>query len=203
MRIARLRDTHSGSVPQPQFLGDIQIVRNGQDAASRLDAVFTDHHGAIVEGTVLEEDIFNQSLVDIGIDDVARAHHVVKRHVMLNHNQRPHLLLTHAHAGHHDGQHIFMPQVLLLGTGEEAYQRTGILMRTQRQQEAANLLLEDDNQGYHTHTDQFIEDGPQQPHLQHLRHHQPEQDKDQDARKDIDRPRSLHQLIAVVEQEGY
>ena len=69
-----------------------------------------------------------------------------------------------------------MFQLLFLVTGEEAHQRTGMLMRAECQQEAPYLVLKQNDKRQHAHTDQLVEDGTEQFHLQHLRYHQPYQD---------------------------
>ena len=96
-----------------------------------------------------------------------------------------------------------MSSCSFLITCEEAYQRTGMMVRAKRHEETTDLLLKEHNQGQHSHTDQLIKDGAEQLHLEHLRHHQPNQDEHQDTRKDIDRTRCLHQLVAVVQQESH
>ena len=54
-------------------------------------------------------------------------------------------------------------------------------------QELPDVILEEHDQGDHTDADQLVENGTKQPHLQHLRHEQPRDDKHQDAIKHIQR----------------
>ena len=61
-----------------------------------------DDHSAVVQRRVFEEDIFDEPLVDVGVDEVARAYHLVEPHATFHHDERPHLLFAHAHAGHDD-----------------------------------------------------------------------------------------------------
>lgn len=65
-----------------------------------------------------------------------------------------------------------------------------------------NLILKKDDQSNHTHIHQGIEYGAQQFHLQNLSDHQPDQDKNQNAGKNLDRAGGLHQFVGVVQQKG-
>ena len=75
-------------------------------------------------------------------------------------------------------------------------------MRPQCQQETANLILKKNNQSNHPHIHQGIEYGTQQFHFQDLRNDQPDQDKHQNAGKNLDRAGCLHQLVSVIQQQG-
>ena len=176
---------------------------NRQDTSRRFDTFLTDNHRSIVQRTVLKENILNQTLVYIGIDNFSRTHHIIQRQIMFNDNQGTNLLLPHADTCHYHRHDVVMFQLLFLIAGEEAYQRTGMLMRAECQQEAPYLVLKQNDKRQHAHTDQLVEDGAEQFHLQHLRHHQPYQDKHQDTRKHIDRAGGFHQLIRIVQQESH
>ena len=203
MGVGHLRDAQRGAMAQAQFLGDVQVMGHGQDTARSLDALLADDHCSIVQGTILEEDVLDEALIDVGIDDVTRAHHIIQRHVMLNDNEGAHLLPAHADAGHHDGHDVLVGDVSLLVARKEIDELLDVPVRTQRQQETAYLLLEEDDESQHTHADQLVEDGAQELHLQHLRHHQPDEDEHQDADEHIEGAGGLHQLVRVVQQQGH
>lgn len=78
-----------------------------------------------------------------------------------------------------------------------------MLMRTECKQEAAYLVLKQNNKRQHPHADQFVENRPQKLHLQHLRNHQPNQNEHQDARKHVDRTGRFHQFVRIIKQESY
>ena len=186
---------------QPQFLRDVQIVRHRQDATRSLDTTLADDHCPVVQRAVFKEDILYQPLVDVGIDHIARTHDIVQREVAFDDNQGAHLLLTHADARHDHGHDFVMLHILFLVPGKETHQRTGMLVRTQREQETPYLVLKQDNQCHHSHAHQLVENRAEQLHLQHLGYDQPDQYEYQDSCKHIDGSGSFHQLVGIVKQE--
>ena len=47
--IGLLADTHGGAVAQSEFLGEAEVVTDGEDAAGSGDAFVGDDHTAVVE----------------------------------------------------------------------------------------------------------------------------------------------------------
>lgn len=127
-------------------LGYVGVVGDGKNAARSFDALVRDNHGSIVQRTALEEDAFDETLVDVGIDDVSRIDDSAQSYVSLQHNQCTHLLLAHTHAGHHDGHHVFAVCILGGTMAEYASEYVLVLLRTDGGKEVANLFLEQDNQ---------------------------------------------------------
>ena len=128
---------------------------------------------------------------------------VVQGHVVLNDDERTHLLTAHADTGHDDGHDVLVGDIGLLVAGEEVDKLLDVAVRAERQQEAAYLFLEEDDEGQHAHADQLVEDGAQQLHLQHLRHHQPDKDEDQDADEHVEGTGGFHQFVRIVQQQSH
>ena len=70
-------------------------------------------------------------------------------------------------------------------------------------EEAAYLLLKDDDQCNHSHADHLVEDGAEQAHIEHLRHNYPRDNEDDDAGKDVGGIGALHHLVDVKQQQCY
>ena len=155
-----------------------------------------------MQRTVLEKYILNQTLTDSRIYYFPRPDHFVQRSGMLDHDQCTYFLLSHTQAGHYHRHDIVMFQSFFLRSAEKVRQRTDMPMRPQCQQETANLILKKNNQSNHPHIHQGIEYGTQQFHFQDLRNDQPDQDKHQNAGKNLDRAGCLHQLVSVIQQQG-
>ncbi|MPM99074.1 hypothetical protein SDC9_146264 [bioreactor metagenome] len=177
-------------------------MRHRQNASGCPDSSLTDNHRTIVQRTVLKEYILQQSLVDIRIDHLARLQYLIERQVVFHDNECPHPLLAHTDASHNDGHNIVMFQRFFLVTGEKTYQSTSPLVRPQSKQKAAYLILKKNNERQHAYADQLVEYRSEQTHLQYLRHHQPNKNKHQNTGENIDGPRSLHQLVCVIQQES-
>ena len=188
---------------QTQLLRNIQIMRHRQDTSCCLDTFLADDHCPVMQRTVLEENILYQPLVYIGIDHLSRTHNIVQRHIMFNDNQRTDFLFAHTDACHDNRHNFIMLHTLFLIPRKETHQSAGMLMRTECKQEAAYLVLKQNNKRQHPHADQFVEDRPQKLHLQHLRNHQPNQNEHQDARKHVDRTGRFHQFVRIIKQESY
>ena len=69
-------------------------------------------------------------------------------------------------------------------------------------QETSDFLLEDDNQGYHTHSQYRTQYGAEQLHFQST-NGPPEHIDGCDAQGDVVGHRSPDQHIELIEQEGY
>lgn len=81
---------------------------------------------------VLEKDIFYQSLIYLGIDNIARFHDIVQGHSTFNDNQCPHMALSHTHARQHNGYNGFLILLtLFIAIGEKPGEGLEALVRTQ------------------------------------------------------------------------
>ena len=69
-------------------------------------------------------------------------------------------------------------------------------------EETADVVLEQHDQGECAYADEFVEDGTEQSHLEHLGDDNPESEEDEDAIEDVERAGVAHQAVDVVEQEG-
>ena len=155
-----------------------------------------------MQRTVLKKYILNQTLADSRIYNFSCTDHFIQRSGMLDHDQCAYFLLSHAQASHYHWHDIIMFQGFFPRPAEKMRQCTDMPMRAQRQEETTNLILKKDDQSNHTHIHQGIEYGAQQFHLQNLSDHQPDQDKNQNAGKNLDRAGGLHQFVGVVQQKG-
>ena len=197
--VALLRDAQGRAVAQAERFRDVVVVGHGQDAACRLNAFVRDNHGAVVERTVLEEDVFDEALVDVGIDGVARFDDFAQGHLPFDDDKRALLLLAHAETGHHDWHDFFALAVVRTAFApKDAHEESHVAARADAREEMADFLLEEDDEGKRTHIDDFIQNASEKTHFKYLRHQNPYQDKDYDAREDICRAGSLHQPIDVV-----
>lgn len=201
--VAFLRQTQRSAVAQAQRFGDVGVVRYRQDAAGSLNAVVAYDHGSVMQGAVLEEDVFNQSLRDVGVDDVARADVLVQSHLALQYDEHAHLLLAHVDAGHYDGQDFGTLGLVFAAALEETRNDARVALRADGREKPAYFFLKQDYQGQTTHIDHLVENRTQQAHFKHLRHQNPYQDKHDDARKDVGRARLLHQFVDVVQNQRY
>ena len=128
--VALLRDAEGGAVAEAERLGDVVVVRNGEDAPRGLDALVGDNHRAVVQRTVFEEYVLYEALVDVGVDNVARTDNLAQADTALDDNQCPRLLPPHVHASHNDGEDVFAVRRLLsVAAREEAHYPTGATAR--------------------------------------------------------------------------
>ena len=156
-----------------------------------------------MQRAVFKENVLNQPLVNIGIDNFTGTNDIVKRYITLHNDQGPYFLLSHTDASHHNRHDIIMLEFFFFVAGKETYQGTGVLVRTQGQQKAPDLILKQNNQRQDSHTHQFVENGAQELHLEHLRYNQPNKNKHQDTGEHINRSGGFHQLISVIKQESH
>ena len=94
-----------------------------------------------MQRTVLEKYIFNQPLIDIGINNLTRTDNIIQRHTLFDDNQRPYLAFTHAHTGKHYRHNVRLLGLLLLISRQKAEKTAQALMRTQRNKKTAQLIL--------------------------------------------------------------
>ena len=122
---------------------------------------------------------------------------------MLNNNQCADFLLPHIQTSHYHRHDIVMLQRLFFRTVKKTGQCADMSVRPQSQEETAYLILKKNNQRDHTHIHQCVENRAQQFHFQHLRHHQPDQDKNQNSGEHLDRTGSFHQFVGIVQNKSY
>lgn len=190
---------------QSQFLRYVKAVRHGQDAPCRSNPVVAYYHCTVVQRTVLEEYVLYQFRVDVGIDKLARLDDVGKRHVPFQYDERTDKILAHVVARHSHLQHGWVGGVdlLFLLEREQPHNQVKPSLRTEGEEEASDVFLEEDDKGQDTHADEFVEDGTHQSHLYDLRHNDPCHDKHQDAIEHVEASRCFHQLVYVIKQKRY
>ena len=153
---------------------------------------------------VLKEDVLYQLLTDLGINLFTSSHNIVQRSGTLDNNQCTHLLLAHRHTSHHD-RHDDLLQLfrvlLLFSARKQTAQGTHALVSSQIVEEFTDVFLKEDDKTNDTHRHQLVKDATQQLHLQHLRHHQPEDDEHQDTHEDVQRARLLHEAIDIEQRQ--
>ena len=189
---------------EAELLGDVEVVADGEDARSSGNPAFSYDHGAVVQGTVFEEDVLYEPLRYLGIDLFACSHELGQREVVLQHDEGADVLLAHVHAGHDDGEDgvalvAELAGVLVLVEPEEAQEAVGLLSGTEVVEEAPNVLLEKDDDGQRSDAHQLVEDAAKQLHLKHFADDNPSAHEEEDTIEDVDGARLLHQLVAIVE----
>ena len=95
--------------------------------ATKKTEKISDYFG-VVSGN--EEDILNETLVDIGINQVACTDNVIQREILFYHNQCSYLTLTHIQAGHHDRHDVFFFCVRLFVAFQETEQAVAAVSGT-------------------------------------------------------------------------
>ena len=196
-----LRNAQCGPVAQSQLLGHCHVVGDGKDAACGGDALVGDNHAAVMQGGVLEEDVFNEPLRDFGIEEFSGAYKVVQRQRTLHDDEGTHLLFRHRQAGHDDGYDVLAGVRLLVLAAEETHGCTYTLVGADGKEELADFVLKEDEQRDGTYADNAVEQRAQQAHFQDLGDEQPKDDEYQHAEEDVQRARLFHQAVAVIEQE--
>ena len=164
--VTLLGDTQCSTVAQTEFLRNVRVVRNGEDAGSRGDAVIVDNHGTIVEWGVLEENVLDELGIDIGIDGFARIFNVNQRHLLPDDDECSNEVLAHVVASTnnlHDGW-IFLLAFHVLPR-KEFQERIESVVGTQGEEKSTNIFLKQDDKCQHTHADEFVEDAAEEFHL--------------------------------------
>ena len=69
--IGSLCDTQGRTVAQTERAGHVTVVAYRKNTSCSLELVVRQNKSAIVEGLILEENILNQTCIDIGINHVA------------------------------------------------------------------------------------------------------------------------------------
>ena len=162
-----------------------------------------------MKGRVLEEYVFYEALGYLCLYTLAGADKVAQRQVILHHYERTRLLLAHVQASHQYRHYgfavitiVFLKCVGCLGL-EETPQAVYPLVGAYGVEEMADFLLEEDNDGYGTHTDQLVQYAAKQFHLQYLADKNPDADEDQHTVEDVHGARLLHQLVAEEQEYGH
>ena len=200
-------DSLTCTVAQTEFLGNVQVVRDGQDAGSSRYLSFRDDHRTVVKRAILEEYVFYQSLCDAGVDGLSRPYGFGQRHIVLHHNQGTNVLFAHVQTGHNDGEDdlavvaVFIVLAPLSVASEQSHKLAGLLMCSQVVEEVPDVFLEQDDEGDSTHVDQLVQNASQQFHVEDFGDDDPEADEDEHAIEDVDGARALHHLVAVVEDD--
>ena len=119
-RICFLRDTKCSAMTQAQLFRYIQIMRNGKNTSGSLDTLIADYHGAIVQRTVLEKDVFYQTLVDIGVYNISGT----------SHYQRSYLSFAHIHTSHYNRHNILFAVGFFISAREKTEYTAAAMTRT-------------------------------------------------------------------------
>ena len=157
--IRLLREAESRSVPQSQILVQIRIVCDRQDTAGCNDAIVRNHHGTVVQRTVLEENIFDQSGIYFGPEHLARMGKRSEVYSLLDGDESTGLLASHVHTGKHQGGYdaAFVLQVLLAPfLIEKAPERTPSACGAYRREHFAQLSLKKNDQHEEPQADELI-----------------------------------------------
>src|SRR5690554_3359863 len=185
------------------MLGNVRVLGDGENAAGGLDLLPYHDHGAIVQRTVLEENILNQPGGDIGIDDLTALLIQAELKIALNDDQCPDLGFRHVHAGQYDRGDVRDVFLLLVDRHKEFRDELPSLLRAERHQESPDLILKEDHQQYQSDIHKLIEDRAQKHHVEHLRYQYPDNHEDHNSDKERAHSRYLHHLEQVVQQCGY
>ena len=201
--VGLFRDTLCRTVAQTEFFRDVGVVTHGKDATRCRNATVGNNHGAVVQGAVLKKDVLNQSLTDVGIDNVARIYFFLQRIAALNNNERADLLFRHIDTRHNDGQDMLAVKVKRIShaTAKEFAQHIiAASARTDVGEELADFFLKQYDKSQRTDTDHLIHDAAHEAHVKHLRNEQPHEDEYQDSGEYICGARLLHLLINITKE---
>ena len=202
--ISHLAHSESGAVTQSQLLGDIHVVAHRQDTAYRHNPLVGYNHGSVVEGRVLEENVFNKAGIDVGIDNVASLFIIAQRHFPLEDNEGTSLRLRHRHAGiHHLHDMLVVMSVAFIAMAENIAPFAPSALRAEVDQEALDLVLEDYDKDNQTDRHHLIHDGACEPHVEYLGCYDPYDSKEQHAVEQAQRTGALHQAVGVIKQRRY
>ena len=196
-----LRHAECGAVAQPQRLGDVGVVRDGQQTTGGVNAHFRYDHGAVVEGRIFEEDIFDESLRNLRIDLLPRFREVEQVLVTLQDNQRPDFLFAHADAGSHERHDVFVIQAFVLAVSAQPSHEERGALGADAGEKLPDFFLKEHDECQSTDIDQAVEDATEQSHLEKLRNEDPNNDENQYAGEDVGRTGGAHQSVDIEEQQ--
>lgn len=199
--IRDLTQAQGRTVTQAEALRDIHVMAYGKYAPHGHNAVGGDYHGTVMEGGVLEEDIFDQAHIDVGIDYVAGFLIVGQGHLALHAYQCAGLGFRHGDAGIYYGHDLGVDLVIIIViTMKQPAQMPPSAVGAYVDQEALDLILKDDDKHYETYAHELVEDCARQAHIQYLGRDDPDHDKEQDTIKQAQGAAALHHTVYVVEQ---
>ena len=191
---------------QSQFFRNVVTVRHGQYTSCGTDAFFRDDHGSVVQRRVLEEDVFYESLIDVGVYQVAGLHYIVEPHGALYHDECAHLAPRHVDARHHNGHYCLLVGLRILRSSarcEEPGDNLEAAVRTERIEELAYLFLKKYDETDDTDAHQLVHNRTEEPHLEHLADEKPYYYEHYDADEHIQRPALLHEAINIIEHHRH
>ena len=109
------------------------------------------------KGAVLEKDVLDEALVDVGIDGVARFDDFAQGHLSFDDDERAHFLLAHAEAGHHNWHDFLALGIFRAALApKDAHEETHVAACADAGEEMADFLLEEDDEGQRAHIDDFV-----------------------------------------------
>ena len=135
---------------QTKFLGDIKVVAYWQDTARSFNAFAGYYHCSVVQRRVFEENVFYETLVDVGINGVSGFHDIIEWGTAFDDDQCTDFCLRHTHTGQYNGHNHLASSlaVLLIPTlAEEPAELFDALMCTKRIEKTTDFFLKKHNQG--------------------------------------------------------
>ena len=83
---------------------------------------------------------------------------------------------------------------------EQFRQELPSFVRTESDEETADIILEQNNQHQDTYIDHFVEDCAHQPHFQYLRYQNPNDNKRYDTAEYRQGAGTLHQFVSLIKE---
>lgn len=157
-----------------------------------------------MQRTVFEEYIFDQAGIDISIEHFTGMLINGQIDILLDAYQCSRLFLRHIHAGQ-DNRGNKLPFVLLVMVLLRKYfsQELPSPVRTERHQKTTYLILKQNHQYKETDTDKLVEYRSPSNASPTLGKPEPDNNKRHYSTKDSQSSGILHQLICLVQEEGY
>ena len=161
-----------------------------------------DDHGAVVQGAVLEEDVFNQRVADVGVDNNTCRNDVVQVVFACQQDESALLDFRHVEAGFGDRIHIQVDVAPDFQELELPWQLAFLGLGTDGEEETPYLGLENDDKRDEAHADEGTEDGGQHLHLQIL-DHLPNEEDGHDTDEDAHGRGAFQETVEAKEQQGH
>ena len=200
-----LSQSERGAVPEPEVAAQFVAGSNRQYAAGRADHAVRNNHRAIVQGAVLKKDVLNQSGIDLTIEHFAGMDVAGEIHILLNSDQRAGLFARHIEARQYDGCHqtalllVYVRGIFI----EKVLQEIPAPGRAEREKEAPDLLLEDNDQRQRAHAGEHVQYTAHQLHLQHFGDQYPnKQEGEYTAKKRLGAAR-VEYLVHIKQEYRY
>ena len=83
-----------------------------------------------MQRTVFKEDIFNEPLIDVGVDHISGSYDFIQRKVFLYNDQSSYFAFAHVQASHDNGHDVFFLILLFFIPFQKSEQAIGAVMRT-------------------------------------------------------------------------